>query len=65
MKEMKLDQIGGKVRGTIEAEDRRVNFDDMMQAINHCNEHDFVVSNAAALPPFFSQHIKNWPTPNK
>lgn len=61
MKEMKLEQIGGKVRGTITIENRHVNFEGMMEAIHHCNIHGFVVSNANELPKFFSQFIVNTP----
>lgn len=58
MRNIKLEQIGGKVKATIEGENRSIPFPDMAAAIMHCNNHGFTITNAHTLPPFFQQLIK-------
>lgn len=58
MRNIKLEQIGGKVKATIEAEHRSIPFQDMASAIMHCNAHGFTITNAADLPLFFQNLIK-------
>jgi hypothetical protein len=58
MRNIKLEQIGGKVKATIEGENRSIPFTDMASAIMHCNSHGFTITNANTLPPFFQQLIK-------
>lgn len=59
MRVIKLEQIGGKVRGTFTDQKRPLPFSDWMTAIAHCNQHQIAIKHVATIPPFFAQHINH------